>query len=67
MEAQKKRTMRNDVILIASLLAVIAIAAACLFLLRGEEEKNAPNRMHQASLARSIGLCSGLGIFILLI
>ena len=39
MEAQKKRTLRNDVILIVSLLAVIAIAAACLFLLRGEGDR----------------------------
>ena len=34
--AEKKRLRRNDVIFIAILVAVIAIAGVCLYLFRGE-------------------------------
>ena len=36
MAAQNKRKIRNDVLFIASLLAVLLVAGACLFFLRGE-------------------------------
>ena len=35
-QSQKKRLWRNDVIFIAVLLAVVAIAGACLYFFRGE-------------------------------
>lgn len=36
MGAQRKRRWRNDLVLIAALLAVLSAAGACLYLLRGE-------------------------------
>ena len=35
-KVEKKRRLRNDVLFVAILLAVIAIAGACLYFLRGE-------------------------------